>query len=104
MQLVLLGLGYLAFMNLVAFAAFGLDKLAAVRAWWRIPERSLLSLAFLGGWPAAKLGQRYFRHKTQKEPFATRLNRVPLWQGGIVFALVVLFSPAGRRFLETAFR
>ncbi|MEY4983429.1 MAG: hypothetical protein RIR62_1695 [Pseudomonadota bacterium] len=61
-------------MSLWAFLAFVRDKERAVRGDWRVPETTLLLLAFLGGWPGAKLAQRRFRHKTRKEPFRTLLN------------------------------
>ena len=64
--------------NLLAFAAFGYDKSQARRDGPRIPERRLILIAFLGGWPGAKLGQRYFRHKTVKQPFVRDLNLVPV--------------------------
>jgi uncharacterized membrane protein YsdA (DUF1294 family) len=61
-------------MSLFAFVAFHSDKRRAERGAWRWSETSLLALAFLGGWPGAKLAQRRFRHKTRKEPFRSILN------------------------------
>lgn len=58
-----------AVMSLVSFAAYGWDKRRAAIAGRRVPERTLHLLAFLGGWPGAFLGQRYFRHKTSKASF-----------------------------------
>lgn len=67
---------YLAAVNLATFAAFGFDKRAAERGDRRVPERRLLSLAAAGGGPAAAAAQRLFRHKTRKEPFASRLRLI----------------------------
>lgn len=67
---------YLAAINLAAFAAFGLDKRRAERGAWRIPERSLLTLAAVGGGAGAVAAQRVFRHKTVKEPFASQLRLI----------------------------
>jgi uncharacterized membrane protein YsdA (DUF1294 family) len=53
----------------VTFAAYGWDKRQAVVGGWRVPERALHILAFLGGWPGAWIGQRRFRHKTKKLSF-----------------------------------
>jgi len=50
---------------------YGADKLAARKAWRRIPETTLLIFGVVGGWPGAILGQQLFRHKTQKQPFKT---------------------------------
>ena len=47
-------------------------RLAARKAWRRVPETTLLVLGLAGGWPGAILGQQCFRHKTQKQPFRTR--------------------------------
>ena len=57
-----------------AFVLFGLDKTFARRGSRRIPEKRLLFAALLGGAAGAKLAQRFFRHKTHKQPFASRLN------------------------------
>lgn len=53
----------------VAFGAYGLDKLAAIRKWLRVPERVLLALSFAGGTLGALAGMKAFRHKTAKTSF-----------------------------------
>ena len=58
-----------AVMSFVTFLAYGRDKGQAATGGRRIPERTLHLMAFLGGWPGAILGQRQFRHKTQKISF-----------------------------------
>lgn len=62
--------GYLALLNLVSFAAMALDKRRARRGEWRIPERSLLLLDFLGGSLGGLLGMALCRHKTKHLRFA----------------------------------
>jgi len=57
--------------NALTLAVYGADKLAARKAWRRVPESTLLIFGLVGGWPGAILGQRLFRHKTQKQPFRT---------------------------------
>lgn len=60
--------------NMLTWLAFQWDKQQARRGAWRAPEMRLLALALFGGWPAAKLAQRRFRHKTRKQPFAGLLD------------------------------
>lgn len=52
--------------NVVTVLAYWVDKRAAVRGAWRVPEINLHTLEFLGGWSGALLAQRLFRHKTKK--------------------------------------
>ena len=76
---------YLQVINVVALAAFGLDKLAAKEGRSRIPIITLLGLAFIGGSIGALIGMYVFRHKTRKNYFTIG---VPLI---IIMQMVVLF-------------
>ncbi len=60
---------WLIFINLLAFALFGVDKRRSKRHSWRIRERSLLLAAALGGSLGALLGMLAFRHKTRHGKF-----------------------------------
>ena len=57
--------GYLAAVNLAAFALMGLDKRRARRGDWRISEKALFLPAVLGGALGGLLGMRVFHHKTK---------------------------------------
>ena len=57
--------------SVLTLLIYGGDKMAAGKAWRRVPEFTLLAFGFVGGWPGAILGQQLFRHKTQKQPFKT---------------------------------
>lgn len=57
--------------SVLTLVIYGADKLAARKAWRRVPESTLLLFGVVGGWPGAILGQQLFRHKTQKQPFRT---------------------------------
>jgi uncharacterized membrane protein YsdA (DUF1294 family) len=80
-------------MSLASFFAYGWDKGQAATGGRRISEHTLHLMAFLGGWPGAFLGQRQFRHKTQKVTF-----RIVFWivvvlhvgiVGAVAYALVI---------------
>lgn len=60
---------WLLLASLLTLVIYGVDKLAARKAWRRVPESTLLTFGLLGGWPGAIAGQQLFRHKTQKQPF-----------------------------------
>jgi len=64
----LVGAAY-AITSLTCFVAYVLDKSAARHGGWRTPERTLLVLGLVGGWPGALLAQQWLRHKTSKRPF-----------------------------------
>ena len=81
---------YLA-LAVVAALAMAIDKIQAKRAMRRTPEGTLLLLA-IPGWPGAKIAQHTIRHKTVKQPFARRLNRLfvvhaALWVGVVLILL-----------------
>ena len=74
--------------NVIAFAAFGLDKAKARRGEYRIAESTLLLFAFLGGTLGAYAGRSLFRHKTRKAPFNSNLFAIAVLQllalGGLI--------------------
>ena len=60
---------YLLIINAVGFLSMLLDKLKAKKNAWRIPERTLLLIAILGGSVGSLLGMQLVRHKTQHPKF-----------------------------------
>ncbi|MGO5053138.1 DUF1294 domain-containing protein [Lachnospiraceae bacterium LCP25S3_G4] len=63
-------ISYLIVVNILAFILYGLDKSRAKRHRWRIPERTLLGIAALGGSLGAYAGMSCFRHKTKHTKFS----------------------------------
>jgi uncharacterized membrane protein YsdA (DUF1294 family) len=55
----------IAFMSIVSFILYGVDKSKAKREAWRIPEAVLLGWGFFGGACGALCGMKVFRHKTK---------------------------------------
>lgn len=60
---------YLLVINCVAFILYGSDKHKAKKGKWRIPEKTLLGIAFAGGALGALLGMKAFHHKTLHTSF-----------------------------------
>ncbi len=83
-------------LSFVTFTVYGFDKRRAVNGGRRVSEQTLQLLAFLGGWPGALLGQRQFRHKTQKASFLIVFWGLTVLHIAIVSAVVysLLEQPA----------
>lgn len=60
---------YYFIINIIAFLLYGMDKWKAKLGAWRIPEKTLLGVALLGGGLGALLGMQLFRHKTRHLSF-----------------------------------
>ena len=60
---------YLVFINLIGILIMYIDKRKAMYARWRIPEKTLIIIALLGGSIGCMVGMKLFRHKTQKIKF-----------------------------------
>ena len=60
---------YLLLANVIAFAMYGIDKRKAMKDQWRIPEKTLLLAALVGGSFAAFVGMQVFHHKTKHWKF-----------------------------------
>jgi len=62
----------------ITFLAYRKDKLRAEAGEWRIPESTLHLGELAGGWPAAFLAQRKFRHKISKNSYQLKFWAVVL--------------------------
>lgn len=60
---------YLAIINAVAFLLMLVDKYKAKKNLWRIPERTLIGVAAIGGSVGALAGMYFVRHKTKHLKF-----------------------------------
>ena len=76
--------------NVVAFGYYGLDKMLAIKVWWRVPEVVLHTLSAIGGSPAAFLAMWMFRHKTIKSSFRILFWGIVLLQAAVVVYVVKL--------------
>jgi uncharacterized membrane protein YsdA (DUF1294 family) len=57
---------YATIINVITFILYRHDKAQSRIGGWRVSESSLHVCELLGGWPAAFVAQRVFRHKTRK--------------------------------------
>lgn len=76
---------YLAVMTVVGFAIMGIDKRKSIKKAWRIPERTLILIAFLGGGIGSFLGMYMFRHKTKHSSFVILL---PV--AAVIYVIIIL--------------
>lgn len=60
---------YLTIINAAGFLLMLVDKRRARKKLWRIPERTLMTVAALGGSLGSLLGMYLFRHKTRHRKF-----------------------------------
>lgn len=60
---------YYIILNIGTFILYGIDKRRAVKRRWRIPEKTLLGAAMLGGGLGALSGMCLFHHKTKHWKF-----------------------------------
>lgn len=60
---------YYLVINIITFSVWGYDKFRSKFNQWRVPEKSLFVLIFLGGGVGALGGMTFFRHKTRKSHF-----------------------------------
>lgn len=85
--------GYLALVNLWAFALMGFDKRRArMKGARRVRERTLFLSALLGGSPGALLGMWCFRHKTKHWYFVVGMPLILLIQAALTAWLWLSFQ------------
>ncbi len=71
---------YLLLINAAAFVLMLADKRKAIKNRWRIPERTLILSAVLGGSIGALLGMYTFRHKTKHLKFTLGIPAILIAQ------------------------
>lgn len=83
---------YLLLINAAAFGLMLVDKIKARNNFWRIPERTLMLSALLGGSAGALLGMYVFRHKTRHRKFTIGVPLIAIAQ---FFLLLWIFKGIG---------
>ena len=71
---------FLLLINAAAFLLMLVDKYKAQNGLWRIPERTLIGSALLGGSVGALLGMYTFRHKTKHLSFTLGMPAILIAQ------------------------
>lgn len=79
---------YLLLLNAAAFAAMGADKRKAIRGDYRIPERTLFLLSFIGGSLGAYTGMYCFRHKTRHKKFVIGMPLILIFHLAVYVILI----------------
>ena len=83
-------LAVLAFVSFLTYIVYGVDKRRAVEGKWRIPEKVLLSMSFLGGAVGGYLAMKTLRHKT-KHWYFYAINILGIaWQVALLAYLIIL--------------
>lgn len=75
---------YFIAVSLIGSAVCLYDKLASVRGWKRVPERTLFFWALVGGGPGVYITMLIIRHKTLHHIFMLGIPAVMLLQGAII--------------------
>lgn len=88
--MVLALIAYMAVVSLVLLILMGMDKSKAKNNEWRISEKTLFTLAIVGGAVGGVLGMYLFRHKTRHNSFAFGFPLLAAIQIFIVVRLVSL--------------
>ena len=83
-------LAVLAFVSFLTYIVYGVDKRRAVEGKWRISEKVLLSMSFLGGAVGGYLAMKTLRHKT-KHWYFYAINIFGIaWQVALLVYLIIL--------------
>lgn len=83
----IIGVYYLC-VNIIAFILYGLDKKYAREGSWRIPEKTLLGVAMIGGAAGAWVGMQTFRHKTKHLSFRVLVPLFVVVHVGIIVFMI----------------
>ena len=79
---------YLLIINAAGFLVMTADKLYAKKNMWRIPERTLLGVAVIGGSIGVWAGMYAVRHKTKHLKFVIGVPAILILQIGLTAYLL----------------
>lgn len=83
-------IGYLILINILGFFVMGEDKRRAKKHLYRIPEKTLFSVAIIGGSIGSILGMYHFRHKTKHSSFVVGMPIIVILQ--IILVIYTVFG------------
>lgn len=83
---------YVLAINLIAFLAYGIDKLKAKKNMWRIPEATLIWMAVAGGSIGAIIGMKVWHHKTLHKKFKFGIPAIIIIQIALIGYLTYYFN------------
>ena len=78
---------YLIIMNLLGFLVMYVDKQKAIHHAYRIPEKTLFMVSFLGGSLGTWAGMYRFRHKTRHWYFVIGMPLIVFIHAGLLVLL-----------------
>lgn len=81
---------YLLVINAAALLLMLIDKQKAIHDRWRIPEKTLLISAILGGSIGSLLGMYWFRHKTKHLKFTLGVPLILVAQILLLYYLIYI--------------
>ncbi|MCM3572143.1 MULTISPECIES: DUF1294 domain-containing protein [Mesobacillus] len=84
--------GVIIVMNLAGFLTMGIDKKRARNNHYRISEKTLWNIAFLGGATGATAGMKHYRHKTKHTQFKYGMPLLAIIEIGIFTYLFKLLA------------
>lgn len=79
---------YLILINALGFSLMLTDKQRAKKRLWRIPERTLMAVAALGGSLGSLAGMYLARHKTRRPKFTVGIPLLLFLQIGLALWLL----------------
>ncbi|WP_394758132.1 DUF1294 domain-containing protein [Flavobacterium sp.] len=79
---------YFLIINSIGFILIGYDKKMAVANQYRISEKTLLLIVFLGGIIGSGLAMLFFRHKTSKMSYLWKFFGIIVFQ--VLFFILIL--------------
>ncbi len=75
---------YVLLINICAFVVMFVDKKAAIKQKRRISEKTLFTLALIGGTVGSLWGMQCFRHKTKHKSFTIGMPLILIAQLGLL--------------------